>query len=251
MTSGPIRFRVLATVLGIALPYKAQACRNGVEPEDLKNMRADAIVLAKITSVQPTDSQWKRWSATAVKEADVWGSPPQKEFTFDDEGPGGCRPGQPDPNSFWVLYGYQQGSTLRIGSAWPFWFARASRNVRLNRLNQLLPLGIVREPTAEESNTLDAVERTMSRAIEGKEERRVVHVSSEVKDLSRYTRVYSRSSARLLSVEMFRSRTPRRLVSDIREQGPTAASCNCTLYHGVIDLDEADLRTWGRPSAAD
>lgn len=243
---------IAAVLIGLNLltSSEAFACRSPPEPSELRNANADAIVLAQIAKVElAAEPGWRRWVATATKTDDVLGSPSRNEFTFADSGPGSCGPGRPSLDGHWILYLKKDGEGFQVGSAWPFWWARASMDPRLRRLNTLLPLGIVRAPTAEESTTLDAVERMMSDAMRGKERRKIVIVPTEVTDLSRYTRVYSRSSARLLSVEMFRSRTPKRLVSDIREQGPTEASCKCKLYHGVVDLDEDDLRFWGRPTA--
>ena len=249
-----ICFAPLVVAVDLALASQALACRSPPEPSELVGVEADAIILAQITNVEAnTEPRWRQWVATATKTRNVFGSPAQDEFRFADTGPGSCGPGRPSLGAHWILYLKKEGRAFRVREAWPFWWARSSMDSRLQRLSAMLPLGLVRAPTAEESTTLDAAERMMYEAMQGKEpakREKFAHVPSEVTDLSRYTRVYSRSSARLLSVEMFRSKTAQRLVSDIREQGPTEASCKCKLYHGVIDFDEGDLRSWGRATAS-
>lgn len=236
-------------VIGLSLfaSSEALACRVPPQPSLLRSVKADAIVLAQIANVEDIEEQgWRRWAATATKTQNVWGSTAQIEFKFADTG-NSCGPGKPSDDGYWLFYLKKEGHRFQVSSAWPFWWARASMDTRLQRLDTVLPLGLVRAPTAHESRTLDAVEQMISDEMQGKKVAEIIRAPLEVGDLSRFTRVYSRSSPRWLSVEMFRSRTPQRLVSDIREQGPTEASCKCKLYHGVIELEESDLRSWGHP----
>ena len=226
------------------------ACRSPPEPAELRDAEADAIVLVRIQDVQRVGAAPGSWEGTASRQATIFGSVGSSDFKVVSAGSASCEPGMPAVGEAWILYLTKDAERFRVRTAWPFWWARGSMDTRLQRLNTILPLGIVREPTAEESRTLDAVERIMSEAMKGKDRAEIVRVPTEARDLSRFTRVYSRSSARWLSVEMFRSRTPQRLVSDVREQGPTEASCKCKLYHGVVELDEGDLRSWGRPTAS-
>jgi len=237
---------VLPFVLNFLAISPAMACRSGPEPAELREVEANAIVLVRIKEVQRAGPAPDSWEATTSRDATIFGRVTSSHFKVASAGSASCEPGMPSLEEYWILYLKKDGEGFRVARAWPFWWARASMDPRLQRLNRMMPLGIVRVPTAEESTTLDAVEQMMSEALQGKERTNVLRVPDGVIDLSRYTRVYSRASPQWLSVEMFRSRTPQRLVSDIREQGPTEVSCACKLHHGVIDLDEDELRSWGR-----
>lgn len=219
----------LLIVVSAATSSKAMACRSPPEPSELRHVEADAIILAQVANVKlTTEPHWRQWVATATKKRNILGSPVQNEFTFADTGPGSCGPGQPSLEEYWVLYLKNEGKGLR---AWPFWWARASGDPRLKRLNELLPLGIVRTPTAAEAEILDLVEEKLRGPKDGT-------------DFSNYTRVYSRSSPGSLRGVFLRSRTPKRLVADISEEGPTRESCRCELITVFIDVE--DLRSWGR-----
>lgn len=224
-------FAALLVGSNLLAPSKALACR-GVDPSELRDVDADAAILTQITSVNLTaERAWRRWEATATKRHDAFGSVTGGDFKFADSGAGSCGPGQPSLNEYWVLYLKKEGENFRVGPAWPFWWARASEDRRLKRLNTLLPLGIVRTPTAAEGKILDRIEKTL-------------RPPNGVREISNYTRVYSRSSPGSLRAKFLRSRTPRRLVADISEEGPTRASCKCDLKTLFTDVE--DLRLWGK-----
>ena len=225
-------FAALLASVNVLASSDAYACRSGPEPSELRDVRADAIVLAQIRNVAfNAEPRWRRWVATAAKLRPVLGTPAQMDFTFDDSGPGSCGPGQPSVDEYWVLYLKKEGKDFRVVEAWPFWWARASEDPRLSRLNTALPLGIVRPPSPSESKILDVVEKE-------------VRLPNGATDVSNYTRVYSRASESWLRVELLRSRTPRVLVADISEEGPTTKSCGCKLETVVVDVK--DLRGWGK-----
>ena len=58
-----------------------------------------------------------------------------------------------------------------------------------------------------------------------------------ISDLSRYTRVYARTSATTVTGLLLRSRTPQRLIVDSTEELPTEESCSCKLVGVTVDLD--------------
>jgi hypothetical protein len=227
----PALFAAFLVGLNLIAASQANACR-GIEPSDVRDREADAIVLAQITTVErATEPGWRRWVATAGKRRAVVGSPDQSEFRFADTGPGSCGPGKPSVDEYWILYLKRETQGFRVAEAWPFWWARASEDRRFKRLNAALPLGIVRAPSADEAKIMDLVDQGLLR-------------SEEAKDLSKYTRVYSRSSPSSLRVVFLRSRTPKRLVADISEEGPTSQSCKCKFDTLFIDVE--DLRLWNK-----
>src|SRR5688572_4813480 len=63
--------------------FEALACRVPPRPEQLRNVEADAIILARITAV---DGQGSGWSATAQPLGNLMGFVPREELTY----------GQPD-----------------------------------------------------------------------------------------------------------------------------------------------------------
>jgi len=226
---------VLLIALNLFGPAEARACRVPPRPEALRNIEADAIVLALVTE---HDVEGVNWRATAVSRGTLMGEAPHREFSF---GSGPAFPGEvvvscggswvPKRNRYGILYLRRYADGLRVHRIYPYWWARASGDPRLARLDRLLPLGAAREPTAEEARLLDLAEPR-------------IELPPGVTDLSRYTRVYERAAPSTVTGLLLRSATPRRLIVDSTGELPTEASCGCALIHVRVEL--ADLWAAGQ-----
>jgi len=124
-----------------------------------------------------------------------------------------------------VLYLRRTADGLRPYQIYPYWWARASGDRRLRRLDRLLPLGVAREATAEETRLLDLAEPRIA-------------LPPEVTNLSRYTRVYARAAPGTVTGLLLRSGPPRRLIVDGTEELPTEQSCRCTLISVRVELND-------------
>jgi hypothetical protein len=132
---------------------------------------------------------------------------------------------RPARDRYAILYLRRTSEGMHVHRSYPYWWAKASLDPRLARLDRLLPLGAIREPTAEEARLLDLAEAR-------------VELPPGAPDLSRYTRIYQRASASWVNVRLFRSRKPRRLIVDNKEELPTEASCRCKLIEVFLQLDD-------------
>jgi hypothetical protein len=192
-----MRHAIVGALLGSLLfvPSEVLACRHPREPYDLKDDKADGIVLTTIKDVRlTTEMKWPRWVATASVNAVLCRKSGENEITFTDEGPGSCQlTGKPKLGKYYVLY-LRQIDGRTFAEAMPFWWAWRSGDPRLAKLLKLMSIGNVREPTAEEASMLDLAEPR-------------VRLPHESRSLDRYTRIYSRDSARLVRALFFRSRT--------------------------------------------
>ena len=227
-------------LLGLALMIvslfasaEAQACRVPPRPEALRTIEADAIVLALVTEVEVDGANWR---ATAVSRGTLMGDAPHREFSFDSGPAGGmvvsCNQSWlPKLGRYGILYLRRYADGLRVDQIHPYWWARASGDPRLARLDRLLPLGAAREPTAAEARLLDLAEPR-------------VELPPGVTDLSRYTRVYLRAAPSTVTGVLLRSGRPRRLIVDTGGEMPTEASCGCPLIHVRVEL--ADLWAAGQ-----
>lgn len=231
----PASLAVLLILLGLFGAAEARACRIPPQPEALRSLEADAIALVLITDLQVDGATWR---ATGAYRGTLMGDVPRREFSFDN-GPAfagevvvGCdRSWPPKLGRYGVLYLRRTGDGLRVHRVYPYWWARASRDPRLARLDRLLPLGAAREATPEETRLLDLAEPR-------------IELPAGVSDLSRYTRVYERASPSIVTGRLLRSRTPRRLIVDSSGELPTEESCGCELIHVTVNLD--DLWAAGR-----
>jgi hypothetical protein len=229
----PVTAAILLLACGALAPGEASACRVPAPPATLRNLPADAIVLARITSVHWIGPRReRRWRATARAWALLSGAIDGPGFSFDSDshiicgGAGTPRPGRP-----WIIYLQRSGDGMRVLDASAYWWSRRSGDPRVARLNELLPLGAVREPTRDEARMLDLAEPRVT-------------LPTGQTDLSRYTRIYARSSAGTLQLLLLRAGPPRRLMVDYSEEFPTEASCRCTFVHQFVDLQ--DLWNAGR-----
>lgn len=219
----PFSFAILLIALTLFGPSEALACRIRPSPTALRDVRADAIVLAQITAVEGAGASW---SATASSRGTLMGAVSERAFRFANQPYDSCRNmSRPRPGTYWVLYLQRSDGGLRVHEAYPFWWARQSGDRRLAGLNRLMPLGAAREATPDENRLLDLVEAR-------------IQIPAAQKSLSRYVRVYARSSASIVTGMLMRSRTPRRLMVDESEELPTEESCRCTLVHVSVDLDD-------------
>jgi hypothetical protein len=125
-----------------------QPCRGRPRATALRDVEADAIVLAMITGREGDGLSWR---ATAVSRGTLMGDVPQREFSFASEPGFGCDQSWPPRlDRYWVLYLRRTGDGLRVHRGYPYWWARASRDPRLALLDRLLPLG-----TGAISGTID------------------------------------------------------------------------------------------------
>ena len=220
----------------ILVPSEALACR-GVDPVDLKDEEADAIVLVTIKGVRQTGANqafpnWgPGWVATASVEAPILGSFAEQEIDFPQRGNGDCyQIGQPEIGRYYVLYLRKvEGGYYPL--AMPYWWVNRSGDPRVARLKKLFPIGPVRAPTPDEARMLDLAEPRV----------RLPHKGDRLED---YTRIYARSSAGTLRINFFRSRTPQRLIVDSDEEMPSRESCRCQLHEQFVDMQ--DLWTAGK-----
>ncbi|HEX8217137.1 MAG TPA: hypothetical protein VF577_06710 [Allosphingosinicella sp.] len=220
---------MLLIVLGLFGAAEARACRIPPRPEALRSIEADAIALVLITDLQADGATWR---ATGAYRGTLMGGVPQREFSF-DAGPAfagesvvSCGQSWPPKlGRYGVLYLRRTADGLRVYRIYPYWWARASRDPRLARLDRLLPLGAAREPTSEESRLLDLAEPR-------------IKLPAGVSDLSHYTRVYERASPTIVTGRLLQSRTPRRLIVDSTGELPTEESCRCELIHVIVHLDD-------------
>jgi len=217
-------FAILLPALALLAPAEAHACRIPTPPAALRDAEADAVVLARITSV---DGAGQDWRATARAWALLSGAMAEPDIRFSSESHSAVcgTMSAPKPGGLWILYLQRSDDGMRVRDAASYWWARRSGDPRLGRLDTLLPLGAVREPTPTEARMLDLAEP------------RVALPAGET-DLSRYTRIYARSSAGTLRALLLRAGPPRRLMVDYSEEFPTEASCRCTLVHQFVDLDD-------------
>jgi hypothetical protein len=224
---------VVLTALTLLGSTAAQGCRIRPRPEALRGIEADAIVLVLVTRLEIQGASWR---ATAVSRGVLAGRVRQRLFGFDNGSPGDVvvtcnQPWRPRLDRYQVLYLQRSAGELRVVQSYPYWWARASGDPRLARLHLFLPLGAAREPSAQEARLLDLAEAR-------------IELPRGVTALNRYTRVYARVSAGMVTGMLVRSRTPRRLIVDSGEDLPTEQSCGCALIPVRVDLD--DLRVAGR-----
>ena len=227
-----MKYSLASALLAILLvaPSPALACR-GIDPEDLKDDEADAIVLTTIKDVRTTGANqtfpnWgPAWVATASVEASIWGNFPDKEINIPQLHPGDCyRMGQPDIGKYYVIY-LRKTDGGYYPQAMPYWWVNRSGDPRAAKLKRIFPIGPVRAPTAEGARMLDLAEPRV----------RLPHAGAK---LENYTRIYARSSAGTLRINFFRSRTPQRLMVDASEEMPTRESCRCQLHEQFVELDD-------------
>lgn len=225
----PVRFAALLMGFMTFGASTALACRIPPRPEALRDMEAEAIVLVRVSAVEVSG---RSWSAIGVTQGILMGSGTGRELSFANRPFDSC--GQMAPprlERYWVLYLQRSDGALRVRQAYPYWWARRSGDRRLRRLDALLPLGAARDASADEARLLELVEPR-------------VRLPAGATDLSRYTRVYARTSASGVRGTLLRSRTPRRLIVDSSEELPTEESCGCHIVHVTVDLD--DLWSAGR-----
>ena len=214
---------------GLLVPAEAHACRIPPQPSALLRIEADAIVLALIAKVEADGASWR---ATAVSRGTLMGRTPQRVFSYGSE-PNSyetivatCdRNWRPKQDRYAILYLRRTAEGMLVHRGYPYWWAKASLDPRLARLDRLLPLGAAREPTAEEGRLLDLAEAR-------------VELPAGAPNLSRYTRIYERASPSWVSGRLFRSRKPRRLIVDSTGELPTEASCRCKLINVFLQLDD-------------
>lgn len=222
----PFRYATFAAFLIAAFhlaPSAGSACRIPLRPEALRTVEADAIVLARVTSVEPTDDGW---TATAEIRGNLVGSGPADSFTFSIGPVVSCyQMREPEPGRYYVLYLGRSEQGYQFRNGYPFWFARASEDPRLAALDELMPLGAARPPTRDESRLIDLAEPRAA-------------AEAGISDLSGYTRIYARSSATLVRAMLFRSRTPERLVVEDHEELPTRESCDCDPISLTVNLQD-------------
>lgn len=186
-------------------------------------MEADAIVLVQVTDVELVD---ERWTATAAILGTLVGSHPTGQITFSHGPIVTCHQmAEPTLGRYYVLYLDNSDHDFRFLNGFPYWFARASEDVRLAALNDLLPLGAARQPTPEESRLIDFAEPRAA-------------TQTGISDLSGYTRIYARSSAGGVRAVIFRSQTPGRLMVFDHEELPTKESCGCDPITVSVDLQD-------------
>ena len=209
----------LLLVTAVLAPSEAMACRDPPDPPEIKEVKADAIVLAVVTKVEPTIDKWGRWGANASWRGNVLGEVGEREFRFEDQGPGSCYNwGPPKLGNHWVLFLAMHEGGYRVFPM-PYWWAKKSGDPRVAGLRTLLPLGPVREPTFQEQ--------------------RLIHLAEQrSRLLGDYTRIYARSSAGSLRVKFFRSKTPQLLMVDLTEELPTPESCACELHEQYVELQD-------------
>lgn len=206
-------------------PSEALACRNPPDPPEIKEEKADAIVLAVISDVQPTVGKWGKWVATASWRGKVLGEVSEREFQFEDNGPGSCyNYSKPKLGKHWVLFLRKNEGKYRVFPM-PYWWANRSGDPRVRRLSKLMPLGPVRVPTADEARILDFAEPR-------------VRLPDGGAQLEKYTRLYARSSAGTVRIRFFRSRTPQRFMLDYDEEMPNREACGCQLHEQFVDLED-------------
>lgn len=221
---------ILAIALGLFAPAAAQACRIPMRPEALRGIEAEAVVLVLITDRQVDGENWR---ATAVSRGTLMGRVREREFRIDNGPvfPGvvvvSCRGSWPPKlGRYGILYLQRAPGGQRVYQIYPYWWARASGDPRLARLDRLLPLGGAREPTAEEERLLDLAEPRIA-------------LPPGVTDLTRYTRVYARvAPGSVTGVLLLRSGPRRRLIVDDNSELPTEASCRCRLISVRAELDD-------------
>ena len=211
--------------LNVLATSPAMACRSGPEPAELREAEADAIILVRINGVQRVGPAPDSWEATASRQAAIFGSAGLGQFKVVSAGSASCEPGMPKVGEDWVLYLKKANDGFLVQEKWPFWWARASGDPRLRHLSNLMPLGSARKPTAEEEALLKLVEAR-------------VRLPNGTKNISNYTRVYSRDSAGIFTAKLLRSRTPQLLIADAHEMGPTRESCRCKLLAMHVDLSD-------------
>lgn len=228
---------IMFTLLSLAWATQAEACRVAPRPSALRALQADAIVLVTVTDLKVDGSAWR---ATGISRGTLMGKAPQRTFGFGSLSLDGdiviissCddQSWQPKVGRYSVLYLRNTAEGLRVHRAYPYWWARASLDPRLAKLDRLLPLGTARAPTAEESRLLDLAEAR-------------IELPPGVPGLSGYTRIYGRSSPGTVSGLLIRSRQPRRLIVDDPAELPTPKSCRCKPVALHINLH--DLAAAGR-----
>jgi hypothetical protein len=186
-------------------------------------------VLARVVSVQRFG---RGWHATASAWAVLSGAVDRRVFAFSNDSHVHCSGMMPPkPGRQVILYLRGSGREMRVVDASTYWWARRSGDPRLWRLNALLPLGAVREPTRDELRLIALTDP------------RVTLPRGET-NLSHHTRIYTRAAAGWVVVTLVRSDSPRRLMTDTTEELPTEEICGCTLTSQTVDLD--DLWNAGR-----
>jgi hypothetical protein len=224
-----MRAAALLTALALLWPAAAQACRVPPRPERLQSLEADAIVLVLITDVEVDGGNWR---ATAVLRGRLMGNVRQREFNIDNGLAGSTvivtscdRSWLPKPGRYGIMYLRRTPEGLRLNRIYPYWWARASGDRRLDRLERMLPLGAAREPTADETRLLDLAEPR-------------IELPAGVASLSGYTRVYARSAPGSVSGMLIRARHPRRMIVDDTGELPSAQSCRCRPIPVRAELDD-------------
>lgn len=216
-------------LLGLFVPIQAQACRVAPRPSALLNVDADAIVLALITRLEVDRGSWQ---ATANSRGTLMGSVKQRVFSYGTE----LFPEEtittscdhnwrPKLDRYAVLYLRRTPEGMRVHRGYPYWWAKASGDPRLARLDHLLPLGAVREPTADEARLLNLAEPR-------------IKLPAGAVDLSKYTRIYARASPSWVVGRLILSRKPQRLIVDNTADLPTEESCRCKLVEVFLQLDD-------------
>jgi len=228
---------VLLGILNLIPASYVLACRAPGQPSDLAKMKTDAILLVQVTRVEEHADQHIRWSGAASLRGVVWGAAGAKEYVLAGSAPGMCWGlSMPKRDRYLVLYLSKSADGTQNYRAVPFWFARMSMDMRLAKLDELMPLGAARSLTVDEERLIGRVEPRVRPPIGGA-------------DLSKYTRIYARSSPASLRVAILPSSKPQRLIVDDVEEWPTEASCRCKFTQQTIDIQ--DLRSAGMPSDFD
>lgn len=226
---------IMFTLLSLAWAAQAEACRVAPRAAALGAIQADAIVLVTVTDLKVDRSAWR---ATGISRGTLMGKVPQRTFDFGSLSSAGdvivssCdQSWQPKLGRYSVLYLRSTAEGLRVHRAYPYWWARASLDPRLAKLDRLLPLGTARAPTVEESRLLDLAEAR-------------IELPPGTSRLSGYTRIYGRSSPGTVRGLLIRSGQPRRLIVDDPAELPTRKSCRCKPV--AVHIDLRDLAAAGR-----
>lgn len=215
---------ILPIALSVLAPTAAYACRVAPQPERLQREQADAIALVQIARVGGDDAEWH---AVAAVRGSLAGTMLEDEVEYDrpliisscDNWP------PPKPGKYYVLYLRNREGGVTVTGQYPYWWARRSGDPRLSRLDELLPLGAVRQPTPDEERLIALAEPR-------------IKLPAGSESLDDYTKIFARTSASYVSVALLRSENPQRLMADEHESFPTEPSCKCELIEVAVSLED-------------
>lgn len=203
--------------LAVAVPSVASACRVPFRPESIRGMSADAIVLVQITAVEGTDRNWRAVATPrrtlvgpTIDDPLIYQVPPVA-VDCDDWS-------RPNLGRYYILFLDRLETSITVNRQYQYWWARQSGDPRLAGMNEELPLGPVRQPTAEEVPLIDLVDKWLI------EEFPAV-------DLSRHTRIYTRLLDR---VAWLPADEPQQLMIEDAEELPTPESCRCEVMQTFV-----------------